>query len=235
MPDLPGFEPVPSPGRVELRDRRLLVEGRPRLLVGGEVHYFRLPRAVWRERLEAWRHAGGNLLATYVPWLWHELPGGEVDLTGRTHEQRDLAGYLDLAAEVGLAVVVRPGPFVMAELKNEGVPYRVYDAPGVLPTTWDGVTVPSRTADYLSPQFLDAALGWYAQVLPLVADRLAHKGGPVVGVQLDNEVGMLSWVTNSPDLTDLVCADVRQWAVARWGADEAAARVGADPPDPRLV
>jgi beta-galactosidase len=213
---------------VELRDRRIWLDGVPRLLLGGEVHYFRLARSVWRERLQQLKDCGCNTLATYVPWLWHELPDGTTDVTGRTHEQRDLAGFLDLAGEMGLYVVARPGPFIMAEIKNEGVPYRVYDAPGVLPTTWDGVTIPTRTADYLAPAFLAAARGWYAAVMPVIAARLFPNGGNVIAVQLDNEIGMLSWVTNSPDLTDVVCSDLRKWAVDRWGTDEASRRLGAD-------
>lgn len=222
----------PCSSSVELRDRRILVDGEPRLLLGGEVHYFRLARSRWRERLQQLTDCGCNTLATYVPWLWHELPDGSVDLTGHTHEQRDLAGFLDLATEMGLHIVVRPGPFIMAEIKNEGLPYRVYDNPGVLPTTWDGRTVTTRTADYLNPSFLEAAQGWYAQVMPVVADRLWGRGGNVVAVQLDNEIGMLSWVSNSPDLTDVVCDDARRWALQRWGLEEAARRVGADPTDP---
>jgi beta-galactosidase len=160
------------------------------------------------------------------------LPDRTIDLTGRTHEQRDLAGFLDLAHARGLRAVVRPGPFVMAELKNEGIPYRVYDEhPHLLPTTWDGAPVATRTLDYLAPEFLAAVDGWYARVMPLLAERLAGRGGPVVAVQLDNEIGMLSWVSNSPDLTDGVCADLARWAVDRYGPDGAAARVGADPGD----
>jgi len=228
--------PDPTAARtVELRDRRIWLDGVPRLFLGGEVHYFRLARAQWRERLQQLKDCGGNTLATYVPWLWHELADGSVDLTGRTHEQRDLAGFLDLAAEMGLHVVVRPGPFIMAEIKNEGVPYRVYDAPGVLPTTWDGVTIPTRTADYLAPAFLQAARGWYAEVMPVIAERLFPNGGNVIAVQLDNEIGMLSWVTNSPDLTDVVCEGLRAWAVDRWGAQEAGRRLGADADDAAAV
>jgi beta-galactosidase len=106
-----------SAGRsIELRDRRIWLDGAPGLFLGGEVHYFRLARSLWRERLQQLKDAGCNTLATYVPWLWHELSDGSVDLTGRTHEQRDLAGFLDLAHEMGLYVVARPGPFFLAEI-----------------------------------------------------------------------------------------------------------------------
>ncbi|GAA3732277.1 beta-galactosidase [Plantactinospora mayteni] len=219
--------------RVVLQDRRIVVDGRPRLVLAGEVHYFRVAPPDWADRLARLRESGCDTVATYVPWLWHELPDRSVDLHGRTHPQRDLAGFLDLAHEHGLRAVVRPGPFIMAEVKNEGVPYRLYeDTPHLLPTTWDGASIETRTLDYLAPEFLDAARDWYAQVMPVLAERLVDRGGPVVAVQLDNEVGMLSWVSNSPDLTDVVCADLARWAVERHGPERAAARVGADPGDP---
>jgi beta-galactosidase len=214
---------------VVLADRRILVDGRPALILAGEVHYFRLRPDEWADRLDKLRGCGCDTVATYVPWLWHERAGGGVDLHGRTHPQRDLAGFLDLAHRKGLRALVRPGPFVMAELKNEGIPYRLYDdTPHLVPVTWDGARVPSRTLDYLAPDFQAAVEGWYASVLPVVAERLHPRGGPVVAVQLDNEIGMLSWVTNSPDLTDTVCADLWRWAVDRHGAEVAAARYGPD-------
>jgi beta-galactosidase len=209
-----------SMSRIALQGRRILVSGRPRLLLSGEVHYFRLSPDDWPDRLDRLRDCGCDTVATYVPWLWHELPDRSVDLHGRTHPQRDLAGFLDLAHEKGLHAIVRPGPFIMAEVKNEGIPYRVYDdTPHLLPVTWDGTRVDSRTIDYLAAEFLDAADGWNAQVMPVIAERLVDRGGPVIAVQLDNEIGMLSWVTNSPDLTDGVCDDIRRWAGERYGKD----------------
>jgi beta-galactosidase len=213
--------------QIVLAGRRILIDGRPALVLAGEVHYFRLARQVWAERLDQLRHAGCDTVATYVPWLWHELPDRTVDLTGRTHPQRDLAGFLDLARAKGLRAIVRPGPFIMAEVKNEGLPYRLYeDTPHLLPTTWDGAVVPTRSLDYLAPDFREAVDGWYGAVMPVIAERLATRDGPVVAVQLDNEIGMLSWLTNSPDLTDVVCRDFRRWASDRYGERAAAARVG---------
>ena len=113
--------------QVVLAGRRILIDGRPALVLAGEVHYFRLARQVWAQRLDQLRDAGCDTVATYVPWLWHELPDRGIDLTGRTHPQRDLAGFLDLAHAKGLRAIVRPGPFIMAEIKNEGLPYRLYE------------------------------------------------------------------------------------------------------------
>lgn len=197
---------------VHYQGKRIVVDRREVLLLSGEVHYFRLARADWQDRLDKAKAAGLNTIATYIPWLWHELPDGTVDVTGRTRPERDLGAFLDLCHENGFHVIARPGPFVMAEMKNEGLPYRLYrDHPEIVPTGWDGKPAPTRTVDYLAPAFLAAAREWYRAVMPVIAERLHGNGGPVVAVQLDNEVGMLAWVSNSPDLTDHLLADFREW------------------------
>ncbi|MFE0149190.1 beta-galactosidase [Nonomuraea sp. NPDC059007] len=203
---------------IRLGRRRILIDGVPSLVMSGEVHYFRLAPRDWGDRLDRLAEAGCTAVATYMPWLVHELPDGSADLTGRTAGHRDLTGFLDLAAGRGLAVIARPGPFVMAELKNEGIPYRVYARhPQVHPVTWDGAPAPTRTIDYLAPAFLEEVDAWYAAIMPVLAERLAPRGGPVAAVQLDNEVGMLSWVSNSPDLTDGVLADFAAWSGGAFG------------------
>ncbi len=202
---------------VSYQRKRILIDGAEVLLLSGEVHYFRLRRDEWQDRLDKARAAGLNTIATYIPWLWHELPDGTVDVTGATRPERDLGAFLDLCHENGFHVIARPGPFVMAELKNEGLPYRVYrEHPEIVPSGWDGAPAPTRTVDYLAPAFLAEAREWYRAVIPVIAARLRGAGGPVIAVQLDNEVGMLAWVTNSPDLTDHLVADFARWSSSRY-------------------
>ena len=75
----------------------------------------------------------------------HETADGGIDVTGRTRPERDVAAFVDLCRDQGLWFVARPGPFVMAELKNEGIPYRVYtEHPEIVPTGWDGRPAPTH-------------------------------------------------------------------------------------------
>ncbi|MCU1538618.1 MAG: glycosyl hydrolase [Humibacillus sp.] len=188
---------------IETTDRQILIDGVPRLVISGEVHYFRVARQEWEQRLDLLVEAGCDTVATYIPWLFHELPDGAIDVTGQTRPERDVGAFIDLAASKGLRFLARPGPFVMAELKNEGIPYRVYrDHPEIVPSGWDGVPAPSATVDYLAPAFLAETARWFDAIMPVLVPRLNPVGGPIIGVQLDNEIGMLAWVTNSPDLTD---------------------------------
>ena len=203
---------------IALERTRIVVEGEPRLVMAGEVHYFRVEREQWEDRLDKLVEVGCTCVAAYIPWLFHELPDGSIDVTGRTRPERDLGAFIDLCADRGLTFLARPGPFVMTELKNEGIPYRVYrEHPDVVPVGWGGAPAPTRTVDYLAPAFLADVDRWYAEVMPVIAERLQPTGGNVIAVQLDNEVGMLAWVSNSPDLTDGLLQDFLAWCRERHG------------------
>ncbi len=90
----------------------------------------------------------------------------------------------------------------MAELKNEGLPYRLYtEHPEIVPVGWDGRPAPNRDVDYLAESFLAETERWYDAVLPVLAERQPSSGGPLIAVQLDNEIGMLAWIGNAPDLS----------------------------------
>lgn len=198
--------------KLEILNKEILIDGKPELILSGEIHYFRLPKSAWQDRIDKLKAAGMNAVASYVPWICHEEIEGEIDLTGRTREELDLFGFIDLCKENGLYFILRPGPFIMAEMKNEGIPYWVYEKhPEIIPVTWDGQRVPTKTIDYLACGFLQEVEKWYAAMMPGVAERLITKGGNIIGVQLDNEIGMLSWVSNSPDLTDHLLADFVNW------------------------
>ena len=200
------------------------------LVLSGEIHYFRLEADEWENRLDAAVAMGINTIATYIPWLVHELPDGTFDLTGRTRPHLDLGRFLDLCAARGLAVIARPGPFVMAELKHEGLPYSLFrDHPEVVPPTWDGRAPDVTVVDYTHPAYLAACRGWYDAVIPLLAARTPSRGGTVVGVQLDNEIGMLPWVTNSPDLSDRTVGELVAWLVKTAGSATVRERYGIDP------
>lgn len=197
---------------IEVRDKQFLIDGRPRLLIGGEIHYFRLQREDWQDRIDKLKAAGCNVVASYVPWLCHEPLEGQIDLTGTTRPQLDLGAFIDLCQANDLYFFARPGPFIMAEMKNEGLPYWVYTKhPEIIPQSWDGKRAPTRTVDYLAPGFLEEVRHWYEAVLGVIAPRLQPNGGNIIAVQLDNEIGMLSWISNAPDLTDALLADFVSW------------------------
>lgn len=185
----------------------------PVFLFGAECHYFRIDPTQWRERLLQVRAAGCNLVSTYVPWLWHEQEEDRTDFTGVTHPRRNLVAYLELCRELGFYVIVRPGPYVMSELRREGIPAWVLDHyPEVIAQRNDGEPHPTRVVSYLHPTFMRLAESWYRAVIGAMKPFMADQGGPIVLVQLDNEIGMLHWVTNGADFHPLTLARFEAYA-----------------------
>lgn len=210
---------------VEIKNKQILIDGTPRLIMCGEIHYFRLQRDEWSDRIQKLCAAGCNAVASYIPWLCHEPVEGQIDLAGTTRPELDLGAFIDLCQEHGLFFFARPGPFIMAEMKNEGIPYWIYTRhPESIPVGWDGLPAPTRTLDYLAPGFLQEVRSWYRAVMAVIAPRLQPRGGNIIGVQLDNEIGMLAWVSNTPDLTAGLLADFAAWLHTRYAAETLARR-----------
>ncbi|MCW5936402.1 MAG: beta-galactosidase [Fimbriimonadaceae bacterium] len=208
---------------VEIKRRQILIDGKPKLLIGGEIHYYRLHRSDWQDRIDKLKSTGANMVASYIPWLVHEQQQGHFDLSGQARPEYDVEGFIDLVAKNDMYFLARPGPFVMAEMKNEGIPHWVARVhPEIVPLGWDGNPALGGQIDYLAPAFLSESRHWYSAIIPVLAKRRQSQGGPVIGVQLDNEVGMLAWVGNHPELTDFVLEDFVKWLRLRYS--EAALR-----------
>ncbi len=140
-------------------------------LICGELHYPRIPPEYWRHRLEMARAMGLNAVSTYVFWNVHEERRGEY----RFDAQADIASFIRIAHELGLHVILRPGPYVCAEWDFGGLP------------AWllrDGAHVRS-----LDPKFMDPVRSWLARLGDELQPFHARNGGPIIAVQLENEYG----------------------------------------------
>jgi len=182
-----------------VKEGQFLLNDQPQFIHAGELHYFRTPVDQWAHRLGLLRTAGFNTLATYIPWLWHQPEPGISDLDGHTHPMRDLAGFLDLAVDMGFFIIARPGPYIMAETINEGIPPWVFSQyPQAAFITQEGKTL--DFASYLQPDFLRCVERWYQAVFEVLTPRQITQGGKIVMMNLDNEMGMIQWVRNVVDI-----------------------------------
>ncbi|MGW3492191.1 glycoside hydrolase family 35 protein [Streptomyces sp. NPDC001020] len=170
--------PAPGPAGTDGRahtvgfDRySLIVDGRRVVLWSGEVHPFRLPSpSLWRDVLQKLRAHGYNTVSVYVSWNYHSPAPGSYDFTG----VRDLDLFLRTAAETGLYVILRPGPYINAEVDAGGFP-------GWLTATHGT----ARTAD---PTYLSYVDEWLTAVNRIAVRHLYTRGtGTVVLYQLENE------------------------------------------------
>jgi beta-galactosidase len=174
------------------------LNGKPQLIQAGEFHYFRTPQDQWRNRLDLLKAAGLNSLATYIPWLWHQLDEDNSDFDGHSHPMRNLEGFLDLADEMGLFIIARPGPYIMAETINEGIPQWIFTKyPQVAFISQDQKV--QNIASYMHPDFLTQVKKWYRAIFEVLTPRQITHHGKIIMVQLDNEMGMLQWVRNILD------------------------------------
>ncbi len=181
-----------------VRDGLFWLDGEPVFLQAGEFHYFRTPPDQWPHRLNLLKQAGFNAVASYIPWRWHQVAEDVSDFDGHSHPMRDLAGFLDLAAAMGLWIIARPGPYIMAETINEGIPSWVFDRyPQV--AFVDQHNRAQNVVSYLHPDFLACVSKWYRAVFQVLTPRQITRGGRIVLIQLDNEMGMIQWVRNILD------------------------------------
>ncbi len=174
-------------------DRGYLVDGKPTFLVSGEFHYFRVPREAWKVRLERFIEAGGNCVATYIPWILHEPVEGDIRFGDAPY--RDLEAFLTLCRELGLFVIARPGPYQYSEMKYCGLPgWLCENYPELLARNIHGAAITNFFVSYLHPVFLERAKRWYDAVCPIIARHTANRGGSVAFVQFDNELtGIHEW------------------------------------------
>lgn len=166
------------------------INGRDEFMVSGEFHYFRVPAEDWKRRMELFKEAGGNCIATYVPWLIHEPEEGNIVFGDIPN--RDLARFLETAREVGLQVVLRPGPYQYSELINAGLPdWLLDDYPEVLARDIGGKAFKDFSVSYLHPVFLEKARRYFKAFADVVRPYI---GDPVVMLQTDNELaGIHVW------------------------------------------
>ncbi len=164
--------------KVTYDDRSFLVDGRRIWLVSGSVHYFRTPAELWRDRLLKAARAGLNCISTPVPWNFHEPSEGQWNLT----DDAGVAEFVTTAADLGLYVILRPGPYIGADWDMGGLP------------SWlmakSGVSLRGSNAAY--SHYFDK---YFRQVLTGLADLQVSRGGNIILIQNEHEY----YMTTMPD------------------------------------
>ncbi len=158
--------------RVQVGEDALLIDGRKRFLFAGDCGYGRLARFAWRDRLLAMKAAGLNAVSFYCVWRFHQPEEERWDWSGN----HDLAAFIDLIGELGLYAIFRMGPFVHGEFRNGGYPDWLADKLG-------------RRLRSNDPAYLRHAGEWYRRLIEIAKPRLIDAGGPIIMLQLENELG----------------------------------------------
>lgn len=151
---------------------QFVLDGKPFQIISGEMHYARIPREYWRDRLKKARAMGLNTISTYVFWNAHEPRPGVYDFSGAL----DAAAFIRMAQEEGLYVILRPGPYSCAEWDLGGFPAWLLADPNIV----------LRSTD---EKFMEPAERWLKRLGQELAPLQLARDGPILAVQVENEYG----------------------------------------------
>uniref|UniRef100_A0AAY4AC56 Beta-galactosidase n=1 Tax=Denticeps clupeoides TaxID=299321 RepID=A0AAY4AC56_9TELE len=140
--------------------------------ISGSIHYNRIPRVYWKDRLLKMYMAGLNAIQMYIPWNFHEPHPGQYVFSG----DRDVMHFIQLAHDIGLLVILRPGPYICGEWDMGGLPAWLLNKKDIV----------LRTSD---PDYINAVDKWMGKLLPMIKPFLYQNGGPIITVQVENEYG----------------------------------------------
>lgn len=149
-----------------------LLNGKPFIVKAAEIHYPRIPRAYWDNRIKMCKSLGMNTVCIYVFWNIHEQREGQFDFTGNN----DIAAFCKLAKKNGMYVIVRPGPYVCAEWEMGGLPWWLLKKKDIR----------LREDD---PYFIERVKLFEKKVGEQLAPLTIQNGGPIIMVQVENEYG----------------------------------------------
>ncbi len=153
------------------KGKEFFIDGKPMHVYSGAMHYFRIPRPLWKDRLLKLKECGFNTVETYVAWNLHEPKEGVFDFEG----WNDLGAYLDLAKELGLYAIVRPGPYICAEWEAGGFPAWIYNYPVRLRCN--------------EPVYMSKVENYFNELFKHLTPRMIKNGGNIIMLQVENEYG----------------------------------------------
>ncbi len=168
-------------GNFEIKEGNFFLNGKPFTVYSGEMHYPRVPSEYWKHRLEMMKAMGLNTVTTYVFWNYHEEAPGKWNFSG----EKDLQKFIKTAQEVGLYVIIRPGPYVCAEWEFGGYPWWLQKNKEL------EIRRDNRA-------FLEECRKYIHQLAKQVVPMQINNGGPVIMVQAENEFG--SYVAQRKDI-----------------------------------
>jgi len=149
-----------------------ILNGKPFVIRCGELHFARIPKAYWRQRLKMVRAVGLNTVCAYLFWNFHETTPGKFNWQG----QADAAEFCKIAQQEGLYVILRPGPYSCAEWEFGGFPWWLLQKKDIKLRTQD-------------PYYLERSRLYLKEVGRILSPLQITHGGPILMVQVENEYG----------------------------------------------
>ncbi|XP_055866429.1 beta-galactosidase-1-like protein 3 isoform X1 [Biomphalaria glabrata] len=156
-------------------NKTFYLNNKPFRIFSGSVHYFRIVPEYWKDRLLKLKACGLNTVETYVPWNLHEPSPGVFKFEGILN----LRAFIQLAADLGLFVILRPGPYICSEMDFGGLPGWLLRDPNM-----------KVRSNY--PGYISAVNKYFSILLPYVHNLQFTEGGPIIMYQVENEINSYS-------------------------------------------
>lgn len=150
-----------------------IIHGKREFLIGGEFHYFRVPAELWEDRLRKMKATGANLISVYIAWNMHEPKEGKQRWDG----DYDLDRFLTLCEKYGFYVLIKPGPYICAELDFGGHPDWLIKK----------VAKGEFRIRMLDEKYLELCKYWYKSCAEQINSHLITNGGTIIAAQVENE------------------------------------------------
>lgn len=162
-PGQPGHELL-------VNNQYMTIGGKPIIPVMGEMHFSRYPKEQWEDAILKMKAGGINIIAFYVIWIHHEEIEGQFDWSGN----KDVRGFIKLCQKHGMLVYPRIGPWAHGEVRNGGLPDWILTKKFLV----------ERSNDPVYQSYVDR---YFKELAGQIHGLLYKEGGPVIGVQLENE------------------------------------------------
>jgi len=191
----------PQGHELNVNSQSLTLDGQPIYPVMGEFHYSRVPRQDWERELLKMKAGGLTVISAYIFWNHHEEVEDQWDWTGN----KNLHDFVALCAKHDLKVWLRLGPWDHGEARNGGFPDWLF-------------TKVQRVHSAADPQYMDYVKQLYTQIYQQVQGMLYKDGGPIIGVQVDNEVrGDPGYLLALKNMAQQIGFDVPYYSMTGWG------------------
>lgn len=151
--------------------KSLFKDGKRWFPVMGEIHYSRYPEQYWKEAVLKMKEGGVDVISSYVIWIHHEEEENKWDWSGC----RNLRKFVEVIKECGMSMLLRIGPWVHAEVRNGGFP--------------DWLLKKCPDARTNSEAYFAEVKKLYEETFEQVKGLMLKDGGPIIGVQIENEFG----------------------------------------------
>ncbi|RDU22823.1 beta-galactosidase [Anaerosacchariphilus polymeriproducens] len=179
--------------KIEFYGGKLYINGEKVFLLSGDYPYYRDSKDVWEEKLIKIKELGVNMLTFYIPWIHHSKEiNGEVKyfFHGEFYDNSNLVYFMDLLKKHNIYCIIKPGPFIHAEVKNGGFPDFILnmDFPPLIKE--DGSTINymgKRLPNPLNLSFQKEVQVWFEQICINILDDYAFPKGNIIAIQIGNE------------------------------------------------